>query len=90
MLLNVGALFAQQSTGHALEAVHEVGDGDLGRVLDQQMHVIVLAVHLDQLRLEVGAGLGEDDAQPVDGIAVEHPATILRHKDQMHMHLEDA
>ncbi len=52
--------------------------------------MIVLAVQLDQLRLEVGAGFGEDDAQPVDGVAVENVATILRHKDQVDVHLENA
>lgn len=50
--------------------------------------MIVLAVHLDQLRLEIGAGLGEDVAQPVDGIAVEHSAAVLRHKDQVDVHLK--
>lgn len=52
--------------------------------------MIVLAVHLDQLRLEIGAGLGEDVAQPVDDIAVEHPAAVLRHKDQVDVHLKNA
>ena len=44
------------------------------------MNVIVLAGHLDQLRLEVGTGLGEDDAQPVDGVAIEYLATAFRDK----------
>lgn len=64
--------------------------GRRGAVLDQQMHMIILAVHLDQLRLEIGTGLGEDDAQSVDGVAVEHFATVLRHKDQVDVHLENA
>jgi putative transposase len=52
--------------------------------------MIVFAVHLDQLSLEIGADLGEDGAQPVDGIAIEHFAAILRYKDQMDMHLKNA
>jgi len=32
----------------ALEAAHEAGDRDSRRVLDQQVHVVVLAVHLDE------------------------------------------
>ena len=61
--LDVGPFLAQQTAGDALEAVHEVGDGDLGRVLHQQVDMIILAVHLDQLRLEVGADPGEDRPQ---------------------------
>ena len=52
--------------------------------------MVILAVHLDQLRLKVGTGLGEDDAKPLDGVTVEHSAAILRHKDQMDVHLENA
>ena len=89
MILDVGAFLAQQAAGHTLEAVHEVGNGDLGRVLDQQMYIIVFAVHLDQLSLEIGADIGEDGAQPIDGVAIEHLAAILRHKDQMDMHLKN-
>jgi len=45
--------------------------------------MIVLAIHLDQLRLEVCAGIGEYDAQPVDGVAIEHFVAIFHHKDQI-------
>lgn len=89
-LLDVGSFLPQQATGDAFEAVHEIGDSHLGRVFHKQVNVIVLAVHLDQLRLEVGADLGEDRAQPVDGVAIEYPAAIFRYKDQMDMHLKNA
>src|SRR5690606_13833719 len=36
------------------------------------------------------ADLGEDRAQPVDGVAIEYPAAIFRYKDQMDMHLKNA
>lgn len=75
-----GRILAQQAAGHPLEAVHEAGYSDLRRVLHQQVNMTVPAVHLDQLRPEIGAGPGEDVAQPVDGIAVEHSAAVLRHK----------
>lgn len=51
--------------------------------------MIVLAVHLDQMRLVIGADLGEDVAQPVDGIVVEPSAAVLRHKDQVDVHLKN-
>jgi hypothetical protein len=34
-----GEIPAQDAGGHALEAVHEVGHGDLRRVVHQQVHV---------------------------------------------------
>ncbi len=52
--------------------------------------MVVPAVHLDQLRLEVSADLGEDHAQPVDGVAIKHAAAIFRHKDQVNVHLKNA
>ncbi len=52
--------------------------------------MIALIIHLDQLRLEVGAGLGEDGAQAADGVAIEHSAAIFRHKDPMDMHVKNA
>ncbi len=48
--------------------------------------MIVLAIHLDQLRPEVCAGIGEYDVQPIDGVAVEHSAAIFR----MDVHLKSA
>ena len=51
---------------------------------------MVLAVHLDQLCLDVGAGFGEDDPQPFDGVAAEHFTAILCSKGQVNVHLENA
>jgi len=51
--------------------------------------MVVFAVHLDQPRLEVCADLGKDRAQPLDRIRIQHAASVLRHKDQMHMQAKD-
>jgi len=59
-------LFADHAAGHALQAVHQRRDGDLGRVVHQQVDVIVLTVELHQFRLEVGADAGEDVTQVVE------------------------
>ncbi|CDW92735.1 conserved hypothetical protein [Thiomonas sp. CB2] len=88
--LDVGPFLAQQAAGHALETIHHGRYRHLGRILDQQMHMIVLSIHLDQLRLEIGAGFGKEGAQALDGVAIEHSVAVFRHKDQMHMHLENA
>jgi len=52
--------------------------------------MVVLAVHLDQLRLKVAADLGEDDSQPLNGVAIEYLSAIFRQKDQVDVHLEHA
>jgi putative transposase len=52
--------------------------------------MIVLAVHLDQNGIEVGADLGEDCPQAGDGFAIEDLAAVLRYKDQMDVHLKNA
>lgn len=51
--------------------------------------MIVLAVHFDQLGLEVDADPGKDGAEPADGIAVKDFAAVFRHKNQVDMHLEN-
>ncbi|CCW35823.1 hypothetical protein CTKA_02079 [Chthonomonas calidirosea] len=56
-----------------------VGDGHLGRIFHQQVKVIILPIHLDYLRLEVGADLGEEGAQPLDGVAIEHSTAVFPH-----------
>lgn len=53
------------------------------------MHVVTFAVHFDQLRLEVVANLGKQFTQSLDCLFVEYFAPILRHKDQMDMHVKN-
>ena len=83
-------LFADHAAGHALEAAHQRRDGDLGRVVHQQVDVIVLTVELNQFRLEVGTDAGEYPVQVIEDFLGEHFAAIFGHKDQMHMHQEYA
>ena len=47
-----GELLPYPAGGDALEAVDQFGDGNLGRVVHQQVDVIAFAVELLQLRLE--------------------------------------
>lgn len=48
----VMALLAEPAGGDALERVDRLRDGDLGREIHQRVHVVGLAVALDQLGLE--------------------------------------
>jgi len=58
------------------------------RVGDEQVYVFSLAIHLDKLRLEVGANLLEDGPKPIDSISVEHLSSIFGDKDQVDMQCE--
>ena len=53
------------------------------------MHMVTLAVHLDQLSLKVRTNPGKQFAQTVDSLLVEYFAPIFRHKDQMNVHVKN-
>jgi hypothetical protein len=50
---SAGEVPARDARGHAFEAVHQLGDGGLRRVVHEQVHVVGLAVELFPLCLEV-------------------------------------
>lgn len=87
---NIRPFFSQHTTGCAFQAIDQGGYRHFRRIADQQMHMVVLPVHLDQLRLKVSTDLGEQFAQPVDGCRIKHFAAIFRHKDQMYVHVKNA
>ena len=79
-----------ETAGYAFEAVDEHRDGDLRRIVHQQMDMIVLAVDLDQFRFEVGADRCEDIAHVVEHGIGEDVAAVFGHEDQMDVHGENA
>jgi hypothetical protein len=54
------------------------------------VYVIAGTVDLRQQRLKVGADLGEDLPQFLNGLAVEDTAAVFGHKDQMNVHCKNA
>jgi hypothetical protein len=81
-VLSVGAhpiALAQPPRRDALEGVHQPGDRNVRRVGDEQLHVIVLPAHLDQLGAEVGTYAGEHLAQGVQMLAGQYPTTPRRY-----------
>lgn len=54
------------------------------------MHVIVLAVELNEFCFEVAAHVREDQAQFVYHLFREYAASVLGYKDQVHVHHKDA
>src|SRR2546425_10181252 len=81
-----GELLAYAAGGDALEAVDQFRDGDLGRVVHQEVDVIAFAVELLQLRLEVLAHLAHDLFAACQHLVVEDSTPVFRHEDQMYMH----
>ena len=86
---DVGTLLAQQAARDTLQAVHELGQLHVWRVIHQQVHVVVLAVHLNELRAEVLAHAREDALQRLDVPAIEYFAPVFRCEHQMRMDEED-
>jgi len=59
-------------------------------IVHQQMNVVVFAIHLDQLRLEIVADIGEDGTKASDSISVKYPISVFCDKDQMDVKLKHA
>ena len=53
--------------------------------MNEQVDVLGLAVHFNQLRLEVQADLLENDFEPMDGVSVKYLSSVLCDEDQMDM-----
>ena len=62
----------------------------LGRIVQEQVNVIVFAVHSHQLGCKVTTDLLEDGAESLQGIAVKYSSAVLGDEDQVDMHLENA
>ncbi len=86
----VGELLAQAAGGDALEAVDQLRDGDLGREVDQQVHVVGVAVEHDQLDLEVVADHAHDLFHPREVPVTEHAMPILGHEHRVCVQQERA
>jgi hypothetical protein len=81
-----GTHLPKASAGHPFEAVHQRRHRDLGRIVHQQMHMIVLSIHLDQFSLEVLAHAGEDHTEIGDRCLGEHAPSILCDEDQVNVY----
>jgi hypothetical protein len=59
-------------------------------IVHQQMNVVVFASHVDQLRLEILADVGEDGTKASDRISVEDPISVFCDEDQIDVKLKHA
>lgn len=55
-----GEFLPQATGGDAFETVDQCGPGQAGRVVHEQVHVVVLAIELAQLRAQAGAHVPQD------------------------------
>lgn len=79
---------SKQPARNALEAVDQFRERDLGRILDEEMDVVVLAVAFYQADFEVPTNFGEDVSEIADGRAGEDITAAFGDKDQMSMERE--
>ena len=86
----VGELLPQTAGGHALEAVDQLRHGDLGRVVDQRVHVVGLAGELDQLGLDVAADRPHDLFPALEVPVGEDVASVVRDEHQVRAQQERA
>jgi hypothetical protein len=78
-------LLAQQPSGDAFERVDQRRECDLGRVVNQQVDVVVLAVELDQFGTEAVAHLDHDFFTAAQEFVGEHSTPVFGCEDQMSM-----
>ena len=62
----------------------------LGRVVHQQVNVVVLTVHLNESRFKVPAHALEDDTKVIESISVQYLSSILCSEDQVNVKLKRA
>src|SRR6266700_2322260 len=73
-----GELLAQPASGDACEGADEAGQGDPGRVVHEQVHVIGFAVELAEFRAEVRADLPHDLLAAGQDLPGERAAPVLQ------------
>ena len=88
--LDVGSFNSKQSTGNTFEAVNKARHRALRWIVDEQVDVFSLAVHFDQLRVEIGTNFFKHDFEPLEGVTVKYLASVLCDEDQMDMQCENA
>lgn len=81
-----GEVLPEPTGGHAFQRVDHGRHGDLRRVLDQEVDVVLFPVELDEGGIEVAADCPHGLFAAGQHGVVEHFPTVLRREDQVHMH----
>ena len=83
--MEVPKLLAKHPRRDTLERSDQIGQGHLGRIVDQQMYVIVFAVELHQLGIKILADACENQLHGIEMLFLEHVASILCYEYQVNM-----
>ena len=76
--------------GDGLERIDEPGWCDVGRGIDQEMHMVWFAVHFGEFAARCFADPGEDHPEPVDNDGREGLFPVLRHENYVEEYAEYA
>lgn len=76
-----GTPFTEPAAGYAFQAVDQLRQRNLGRVVNQKVNVIVLAIAFDQFRFKVPADLDEDFPQVADRQFRQHITAVFGDED---------
>ncbi len=91
-MITMGAdkvLLAQSPAGHAFERVNQLGQLHGGRVLNEQVDVVVLPIEFHQGGSEVGTHVCEHALEQVQVLGREHSAAVLGNEDQVYVESEN-
>lgn len=81
---------SQMSGRYPLEAIHESRYRHFGRVMHQEMDMVLLAIEFHEFGLEIPAHILKYVPHGVQDSLCEDFSAILGHEDEMHMQVEDA
>jgi hypothetical protein len=85
----VRELLSEQPRRDALERIHEAGDRDVRRILDQEMNMVFFAVDLAERGSEVPAHVLKDASHPFEVLHCEDMVAVFGYEDQMNVNTED-
>ena len=85
----VRSLLSEHSARYDPERVHQMRNRNLRRILNEQVDVMILGIHLDKFCLEVRANVGEQPSKSLDSISIEYSMPTLCDEDQVYVHCED-
>lgn len=74
---------SQSIGGSALQAVDQGRDGDFGRIADEEVDMIILAIEFQQLRLEIKTDLFQGFLQEIPDAIRDDAPSIFCYEDQM-------
>lgn len=83
--MEIPKLLAQQPRRNALERSDQIRQRYLGRVVDEQMDVVVFAVELHQLSIKILTHACQDQLHGIEMLLPEHVAPIFGYEYQMNV-----